>query len=281
MPGNINWKSGSGLLPLFLFLFCLFASRMQAQAGSDMVWRNIQTGHFYRVEISSSSVRIIPLAGAGFSADLPIKVDKKGRSHILGKWQNGAWHGFILIETLSHDSVSAYAYVPQNAASAESCNNRTGAVLANMAGASTNQIRCARIELSWEREENITVEQAMAAEQTRAAAEMVARQQPATDSDSTGSSVSQSDSLAGVWVSEESSAVYYKRIELTLRADGTYTKTLKARTSGYGGAGTVGAPSLGGTHSGRWSASGMVVHLSGDGNWPAAVHNLAEFQRVQ
>lgn len=281
MPKMMNPKISSGLLPLFLFLPSLSAPHAQAQAAEEPVWRNIQTGHFYRIDISTSSVRIIPLLFAKLSADVPIKVDRKGRSHIMGKWQKGPWHGFILIKTLSDDSVSGYAYVPQNAASAESCNSRTGAILANMAGASTNQLNCARIELSWARQPNMTVEQAMVAEQTRAAMEMAARQQPSTGSNAGESDVSQSNPLVGVWVSEVSSAVYYKRIELTLLADGTYSKTLQARTSGYGGAGTVGAPSLGGTHSGRWSANGMMVHLSGNGNWPPADHNLAEFQRVR
>jgi hypothetical protein len=236
----------------------------------------------FGVQLSESSVQIMPLGSVRFSADLPIKVDKKRRRHIMGKWQNGAAHGFMLIYTISDDTVAGYVFVPQNAASANSCDSRTAALIANMAGAQQNVLNCARQELSWQRENNLTVEQATAEEQQRAA-DTATRQAfvPAISDAASFGGGGESNSLAGVWFSEVASAVQYKRIDLTLRPDGTYTKTFTARTSGWGGAGTVGAPSLGGTHTGRWTANGMMVHLSGDGNWPASDHNLAEFRRVQ
>ncbi len=272
------------LLWIFLYLCCGFARPAPAQNGPDFPWRNIQSDSLYQVEASDSSVRIIPLGSVQFSADVPIKVDKKGRHHIMGIWQNGGQHGFFLINSISDDVISGYALVPQNSASANSCDSRTAAAIANMAGSSQHVLNCARQDLSWRRETNLTVQQAVS-EMQRAAAAAASRPMVIPTAPGVGfvpvGGGGGDGSLAGVWVSEVASAVYYKRIELTLRPDGTYTKTFTARTSGYGGAGTVGAPSLGGTHSGRWTADGLVVHLSGDGNWPPFDHNLAEFQKVQ
>jgi hypothetical protein len=87
--------------------------------------------------------------------------------------------------------------------------------------------------------------------------------------------------LAGTWRYESASGVGYTEIVLVLKADGTYTKHLKFRTPAmYSGA--VGSgPTGGGEHSGTWTATGTVVSLSGDGNWPASTHDLSEFHRVQ
>lgn len=76
--------------------------------------------------------------------------------------------------------------------------------------------------------------------------------------------------LAGVWIRVRSDGSTYQKITLILREDGTYTKTLEARVNGS---------NYGGTHQGTWTARGTVVSLSGDGNWPALTHDLAEFQR--
>jgi hypothetical protein len=76
--------------------------------------------------------------------------------------------------------------------------------------------------------------------------------------------------LAGTWRYATRDASTSQKITLVLRGDGTYTKTLEAR---------VNAADYGGTHSGTWTAKGMVVHLSGDGNWPAYTHDLSTFTK--
>ncbi len=76
--------------------------------------------------------------------------------------------------------------------------------------------------------------------------------------------------LAGTWRYQNSDTYTFQKITLVLRADGTYTKTLEARVNG--------SP-YGGTHSGTWTASGTVVNLSGDGNWPAYSHDLSTFRK--
>jgi hypothetical protein len=85
--------------------------------------------------------------------------------------------------------------------------------------------------------------------------------------------------LAATWRHESSALSHYKKIVLTLRSDGTYTKTLIARSSQYSGGYTGTGPTMGGTHSGTWSAQGTLVRLSGDGNWPATTHDVREFSR--
>lgn len=87
--------------------------------------------------------------------------------------------------------------------------------------------------------------------------------------------------LVGLWVQESSSAVTYSRIDLLLRADGSYTKRLLTRTPMMTGGQLGSGPSIGGTHSGTWTAYGTIVHLSGDGNWPAYQHDLRLFTKRQ
>jgi hypothetical protein len=76
--------------------------------------------------------------------------------------------------------------------------------------------------------------------------------------------------LVGTWKYQTSDGPTYQAITLTLKSDGTYTKTLDAQ---------VGGAKYGGTHSGTWTASGTVVALSGDGNFPAFTHDLATFTK--
>lgn len=84
------------------------------------------------------------------------------------------------------------------------------------------------------------------------------------------SSSDESD-LVGTWQYEGGDAGGQQKITLTLRADHSYTKTLDANVQGS---------HYGGTHSGTWSARGMVVDLSGDGNWPPYTHDLSSFRKV-
>ena len=83
------------------------------------------------------------------------------------------------------------------------------------------------------------------------------------------------DGLIGTWIGGSGNGGDYAsyQITLSLRDDGTYTKTLSA--GGYGG-----MKGFGGTHQGTWTCSGTIVYLSGDGNWPASTVNLAAFRRV-
>jgi hypothetical protein len=76
--------------------------------------------------------------------------------------------------------------------------------------------------------------------------------------------------LVGTWRYSTSDANTSEKISLVLRDDGTYTKTLDAKVNGV---------PYGGTHSGKWTARGLVVSLSGDGNWPPYTHDLARFQK--
>jgi len=82
----------------------------------------------------------------------------------------------------------------------------------------------------------------------------------------------QASRLAGTWQKEVSDAYTSATTILTLRSDKTYTKVFRSK---------VGGAPYGGTHDGTWTANGMVVQLSGDGNWPATRENLREFRKLQ
>lgn len=79
-----------------------------------------------------------------------------------------------------------------------------------------------------------------------------------------------SSPLLGKWRYEHSDYSASETIDLVLRSDCTYTKTLDARVQGS---------HYGGTHDGTWTAEGTTVHLSGDGNWPPYSHDLSKFQK--
>ena len=80
------------------------------------------------------------------------------------------------------------------------------------------------------------------------------------------------DQLVGVWEGDGlSDARAQQHTVLELRPDHTYTKTLRAMVDGV---------PYGGTHSGRWTAHGMIVDLSGDGNNPAYSQDLRSLHKV-
>ncbi len=83
--------------------------------------------------------------------------------------------------------------------------------------------------------------------------------------------------LVGSWVggAGDGGAAYV--VELELHADGTYKKTLTAKTNNADGSHS----GYGGSHSGTWKAKGSVVYLSGDGNWPPYSHDLSKFRKVR
>lgn len=78
--------------------------------------------------------------------------------------------------------------------------------------------------------------------------------------------------LAGTWEYEGGDGGGQEKITLILRADHSYTKKLESTAQGS---------RYGGIHSGTWTARGMVVSLSGDGNWPPYRHDLSSFRKIQ
>jgi hypothetical protein len=81
------------------------------------------------------------------------------------------------------------------------------------------------------------------------------------------------DPLAGVWEGDgPSDARAQQHTVLELRSDHTYTKTLRAIIDGV---------NYGGTHSGTWTARGMIVDLSGYGNYPSSSRDLRSMHKVR
>jgi hypothetical protein len=80
-------------------------------------------------------------------------------------------------------------------------------------------------------------------------------------------------SLVGKWVGGAGDGGGSYVVELELRSDGTYMKTLTAKTSDGAG--------YGGKHRGTWKSRGKQLFLSGDGNWPPYSHDLSTFRKVE
>jgi hypothetical protein len=239
---------------------------------SSLAWRCSLDGKAYTLE-SSGGLRIRPIRSGTITADIPFKLDKKGRQKMEGQWHSGVYQGLLVIQQLSEDHVGGHMLVPSPGVNPTACTSRVAAILANIGGMNQQRTQCTAVAVSWDRQRNLTIEEAAAEESFQLAAPAYSTIQPGNAYESAASP------LVGTWVQESASAVNYTRIEITLRADGTYTKTLIARTpmthGGYVGSG----PSLGGTHSGTWTANGMIVNLSGDGNWPPYQHDLRLFRR--
>jgi hypothetical protein len=81
------------------------------------------------------------------------------------------------------------------------------------------------------------------------------------------------EELIGTWEGygpSDSRAKQYTILEL--RADGTYTKTLDAVVDGK---------HYGGTHSGTFKSRGLLVYLSGDGNYGPYTQDLRYLKKVK
>jgi hypothetical protein len=247
----------------------------EASAGNS-AWRCSVDGREYRIDEVGGMLRIGGIRVGRIEASLPMKQNKSGKTTIMGQWQAGPYRGFIEITGVNSDRISSFMLVPQNGAAPNACLTRTLAVLTNMSASNGLLPGCGRLDATWVRQ-NISIEEAFNSE---TAAETQQAQQQMQASAKLQPNGETNSELIGTWVYEDAGSVHYTRIEITLRPDGTYTKTLQGRTPGWGGGGT-GIGGLGGTHQGRWTAKGMVVDLSGDGNWPQSTHDLSSFRRVR
>jgi hypothetical protein len=247
----------------------------EAPAGSS-AWRCSADGHEYRIDELGGLLRIGGIRFGRIEANLPMKQKKSGKTTIMGQWLAGPYRGFIEITGMNSDRITAFMLVPQNGAALNACLTRTLAVLTNISTSNGRFPGCGRLDVTWDRQ-NMTVEEALNIERV---AETQQPQQQMQVSLGVQQLEETNSGLIGTWVYEDAGSVHYTRIEITLRPDGTYTKTLRARTPGWGGGGT-GIGGLGGTHHGRWTARGMVVSLSGDGNWPPSTHDLSSFRRIR
>lgn len=258
-----------------LTLLSQSVAAQQASAGNS-AWRCSADGHEYRIDEVGGLLRIGGIRVGRIEATLPMKQKKSGKTTIMGQWQAGPYRGFIEITGMSSGRISAFMLVPQNGAASNACVTRTLAVLTNMSASNGRLPGCGRLDVTWEHQK-MSVNEAFNSE---TAAEMQQAQQQMQVSPGLQQVGETNSGLIGTWVYEDAGSVHYTRIEITLRPDGTYMKTMRARTPGWGGGGT-GIGGLGGTQQGRWTAIGMVVHLSGDGNWPPSTHDLSSFSRVR
>jgi hypothetical protein len=261
---------------LFAAAVPFLSGALDAQSFSpEAVWRCSLDNKTYRIQVTDGFVRILPVRTGVLHANLPVKTDKKGREIVMGQWQSSQRTGFLSITEIDDQRVAGHMLIPRAGTAPDGCATRTLAVLTVMANANNGRSGCDNVAVSWNLDNNLTLAEAAAEE-----APVEARPPAAITVSEFGQTQTGNPSV-GVWVYEDAGSVHYTHIELTLRSDGTYTKTLQARTPGWGGGGVVGAAGLGGTHSGTWTANGSVVHLSGDGNWPPYDHNLTTFRKIR
>lgn len=255
--------------------FLSLAVSAQEAPADNSAWHCSADGREYRIDEVGDLLQIGEIRIGRIQAVFPIKQNKSRKTIIMGQWQARPYRGFIEITGMSADRISAFMLVPQNGAAPNACLTRTPAVLTNMS-ASKGLPGCRRMDVTWGRQ-NLSVAEALKSE-TIAETEQVEQQTQASPGlQQFGETNS---GLIGTWVYEDAGSVHFTRIEISLRPDGTYTKTMRVRTSGWGGGGT-GIGGLGGTHRGRWTATGMVVHLSGDAHWPQCTHDLSSFKRIR
>ena len=227
------------------------------RASDGNVWRCSLDGKYYTVN-DSNGLQISAIGSGQITANIPLRTDKKGRSKLEGQWDAGGNSGLIVIQGKDQGSVSGHMLVPIAGAPPAACNSRKAAVIFSIG---QPQPVCNVVSIRWNLQAGVTAAQ-VADEEMGGDNRVVNARLVQTESGGPASAVD--GSLVGTWSNETATAVSYVKTRLTLRADGTYTKTFGARPPTMGG-GVIGAPTWGDTHSGTWSSAGtMQVRLSGD-----------------
>jgi len=128
------------------------ALREREQANRNPNWRFSADNNTYKIQNLDNVLRIIPL-GSGLEAELPIKKNNKGQVQIMGQWQVGSSHGFLLIQQFGETLVSGYMLVPAPGAPPDSCLSRTSAFFSALNnGMNQKQAPCQRMNVTWTRQ---------------------------------------------------------------------------------------------------------------------------------
>jgi protein required for attachment to host cells len=121
-----------------------------AEAARIPRWRFSQDGQIYRIDITESYFTISPVTG-NLSAQIPIKVNKKGQQQIMGQWQANGYAGFISIKQISDQQITASMMIPQTQGA--SCISRTASFFQNMNDSMNKQNNgCASVNVFWQRQ---------------------------------------------------------------------------------------------------------------------------------
>jgi hypothetical protein len=125
------------------------------------VWRFSVDNKGYTIQTVGGHLIIKGVRSGAVSADLPIKMQKKGREIVMGQWQNGPKEGFILVKEITAERVSAFVFVPLDPLQPKVCRTRTSAFLANVAAANQHMTVCGSMVVNWIRDQDLTAEQAV------------------------------------------------------------------------------------------------------------------------
>lgn len=265
-------RSSSFTSYLVICLTFLSATFLRAQGsgldsdagqGTNHVWRFSADNKAYTVQTVDGHFLIHSVGSGKFDADLPIKVDKKGRESIMGQWHIGSEEGFLIIQDQQPNFISGTVLFSRNRLQPYACTTRTQAVIANMA-APAGQLVCATQRITWVREETAPAEAAQREVSTLAAA-------PVQNYEEKRSLVDQS--LIGTWQRDTASGYTTSHIVISLNPDGSYEKSFSARANGTGG--------WGGDERGTWTSNGSMVFTSGDQTHSRYQLDMRTFRRIR
>jgi hypothetical protein len=257
----------AGQLMISTVLFLMTSAQMGSaqsfsnQPSDDQVWRCSLDGKFYTVT-NWNGVHIRAINSGLMMAEVPLQTDKKGRiktdhkgnNKLEGRWGSTTNGGLIVIQDVQPDKIRGFLLAPTPGIPASSCNSRTAAAIFSFGQPAPI---CNVLTVSWDLQPGVSAAQAAAAEMQEVVQQVnFPAAQPSTLNNS-------NQQLVGTWFKEVFDKHAYYTATLVLRGDGTYTKALAF-----------------GTHSGTWTSSGTIVHLSGNGSWPPADENLSLFRKT-
>jgi hypothetical protein len=232
------------------------ASNNNAGEQASKVWRCSLDQKFYTVT-NSNGLHVRAIGSGQLTADIPLTTDKKGHSKMEGHWTAGASGGLIVIQELGSGAIGGHMLVPANGTAAFACNSRKASIIYSLG---QPQPICTVESVRWIFLSNVSSAQAIQ-EETQ---ELSQASYSSASSAAQPSSLSNSDQqLVGTWFKEVFDGYARYTTTLDLRGNGTYTKAL-----------------IGSNHSGTWTSSGKIVHLSGNGNYPPTDENLSLFRKT-
>jgi hypothetical protein len=239
------------------------AQSFSSEPSDGQVWRCSLDGKFYTVT-NWNGVHIRAINSGLIAAEVSpltdkkgrIKTDKKGNNKLEGRWGSTTYGGLIVIQGVEPDKVRGFLFAPTPGIPASSCNSRTAAAILSIGQPGPI---CNVLTVSWDLQPGVSADQATAAETISDVPQgNIPFAQPSRSNNNSD------EQLVGTWFKEVFDGYARYTTTLTLRSDGTYTKSL-----------------IGTNHSGTWTSSGKFVHLSGDGNYPPTNEDLSLFRKTR
>ncbi len=264
MPlGCVGRRMVLSVLSLLTVTQIASAQSVNDQPTNDQVWRCSLDGKFYTVT-NGDGVHIRAINTGLMAAEVStltdkkgrIKTDKRGNEKLEGRWGSSTYGGLIVIQGMEPDKIRGFLLAPTSGIAASSCNSRTAAAILSFGQPGPI---CEVLTVRWDLQPGVSAAQAAAAETLQTVQQ---GSNPVAQLSSDNTDVDQQ--LVGSWHKQAFDGYFAYSTTIDLRSDGTYTKTLRT-----------------GAHSGSWTSSGTIVHLSGDGHWPPTNEDLSAFRKIR